>query len=161
MKSPKQLKLFSQYPDYYNSAQEVELMYKLKISPSQLPRVNGSVDAADVLRPIFPKIEYKEYFYILLLNRNNHVIGHSLISMGGLAGTVIDVRIILQTAILSNACSIILSHNHPSGNLFPSDADKEITRKIKDAGKHMDIPVLDHLIMSKDSYFSFADEGII
>ena len=84
-----------------------------------------------------------------------------MISQGGLSGTIIDVRIILKMALEKLACSIILCHNHPSGNLIPSQADKDITNKIKEAGKFMDIPVLDHLIIGNDAYFSFADEGLI
>jgi DNA repair protein RadC len=89
------------------------------------------------------------------------VLGYCQISAGGLNGTVADVRIIMQTALKSNACSIILSHNHPSGNLVPSEADKDLTKKIREAGKFLDIPALDHLIITSESYFSFADEGLM
>jgi len=84
-----------------------------------------------------------------------------MVSQGGISGTIIDVRIIMKMALDKLASSIILCHNHPSGNLIPSEADKEITKKIKEAGKFMDIPVLDHLIIGNDAYFSFADEGLI
>jgi DNA repair protein RadC len=84
-----------------------------------------------------------------------------LVSQGGLAGTIIDVRLILKTALEKLACSMILCHNHPSGNLIPSQADKDITTKIHDAGKLMDIPVLDHIIIGNNSFFSFGDEGLI
>jgi len=102
-----------------------------------------------------------EEFWVLLLNRNNLVIDRFMASSGGISGTVIDVRLIMKRALEKLACSIILCHNHPSGNLIPSDADKEITRKVKEAGKQLDMPVLDHLIIANDSYFSFADEGLL
>jgi DNA repair protein RadC len=128
--------------------------------PNEKPKVVTSSDAASIFRPLLSDLPHEE-FWILLLNRNNLAIDKMMISQGGLAGTVIDVRIILKVALDKLACSIILCHNHPSGNLIPSEADKEITKKIKEAGKHMDIPVLDHLIIGNDAYFSFADEGLI
>ncbi len=128
--------------------------------PDEKPKVITSADAAAIFKPLLSDLPHEE-FWILLLNRNNIYIEKMMISSGGLAGTVIDVRIILRKALENGACSIILCHNHPSGNLIPSEADKEITKKIKEAGKHMDIPVLDHLIIGNDSYFSFTDEGLI
>jgi DNA repair protein RadC len=88
-------------------------------------------------------------------------LGYCQISAGGLNGTVADVRTIMQTALKSNICSILISHNHPSGNLVPSEANKDLTRKIKEAGKVLDIAVLDHLILTSEAYFSFADEGLM
>jgi len=123
-------------------------------------KVITSADAADIFKPFLSDLPHEE-FWVLFLNRNNLVLDKRMVSQGGLSGTVIDVRIILKMALEKLACSIILCHNHPSGNLVPSEADKEITRKIKDAGKHMDIPVLDHVIIGNGSYFSFADEGMI
>ncbi|HCY41334.1 MAG TPA: hypothetical protein DHV48_08275 [Prolixibacteraceae bacterium] len=128
--------------------------------PDEKPKVVTSGDAAAIFKPLLSDLPHEE-FWVLLLNRNNLVLDKMMVSQGGLAGTVIDVRIILKMALDKLACSIILCHNHPSGNLMPSEADKDITKKIKDAGKHMDIPVLDHLIIGNDSYFSFADEGMI
>jgi DNA repair protein RadC len=128
--------------------------------PDEKPKVVTSADCAAIFRPLLSDLQHEE-FWILLLNRNNLVIDKMMVSQGGLSGTVIDVRIILKMALDKLACSIILCHNHPSGNLIPSEADKEITKKIKEAGKYMDIPVLDHLIIGNDSYFSFADEGLI
>lgn len=128
--------------------------------PDEKPKVVTSSDAASIFRPLLSDLPHEE-FWILLLNRNNLVIDKMMVSQGGLAGTVIDVRIILKVALDKLASSMILCHNHPSGNLIPSEADKEITKKIKEAGKHMDIPVLDHLIIGNDTYFSFADEGLI
>ena len=97
----------------------------------------------------------------MLLNRANKVLGFSKISSGGTSGTLVDVKIIFQIALKSNASSIILGHNHPSGNLKPSDADIRITRTIKEAGKMMEIPLVDHLILTDENYYSFADEGMI
>ena len=128
--------------------------------PEEKPKVVTSADGANIFKPLLSDLPHEE-FWVLLLNRNNLAIDKFMVSQGGLTGTVIDVRLILKTALEKLACSIILCHNHPSGNLMPSDADKEITRKIKEAGKHMDIPVLDHLIIANDAYFSFADEGLI
>lgn len=131
---------------------ESDTMEKVKIVTSN--------DAAAIFQPLLGDLQHEE-FWVMLLNRNNIMVDKTMISKGGLSGTVIDVRIILKIAIDKLACSIILCHNHPSGNLMPSEADKEITRKIKEAGKHMDIPVLDHLIIGNETYFSFADEGLL
>lgn len=128
--------------------------------PDEKAKVVTSADCAAIFKPLLSDLPHEE-FWVLLLNRNNLVIDKMLVSQGGLSGTVIDVRIILKMALDKLACSIILCHNHPSGNLIPSEADKDITKKIREAGKHMDIPVLDHLIIGNDSYFSFADEGLI
>lgn len=128
--------------------------------PEERPKITTSGDAATIFKPLLSDLPHEE-FWVLLLNRNNLVIDKFMVSQGGLAGTIIDVRIILKTALEKLACSMILCHNHPSGNLQPSDADKEITRKIREAGKQMDIPVLDHLIIGNDAYFSFSDEGLM
>ncbi|MFA5327565.1 MAG: DNA repair protein RadC [Prolixibacteraceae bacterium] len=128
--------------------------------PGEKPKVVTSADAARIFKPLLSDLPHEE-FWVLLLNRNNLLIDKLMVSQGGLSGTIIDVRIILKMALDKLACSIILCHNHPSGNLVPSEADKNITKKIKEAGKHMDIPVLDHLIIGNDAYFSFADEGLI
>lgn len=128
--------------------------------PTERPKINLSADAANIFKPLLSDLPHEE-FWVLLLNRNNLVIDKMIISRGGITGTVIDVRIIMKMALECLACSIILCHNHPSGNLIPSEADKEITRKIKDAGKLFDISVLDHVIVGNNSYFSFADEGLI
>ncbi len=116
--------------------------------------------AANIFQPVLADLNHEE-FWVLLLNRSNTVIDKFMVSQGGLTGTVIDVRIILRTAIEKLASSIILCHNHPSGNLRPSDPDIKITKKIKDAAQIMEISVLDHLIIAHDEYISFADEGLI
>lgn len=128
--------------------------------PEEKPKITTSADAAQIFRPLLSDLPHEE-FWFLMLNRNNLMIDKAMVSQGGLSGTIIDVRIILKTALEKLASSIILCHNHPSGNLVPSEADKDITKKIREAGKYMDIPVLDHLIIGNDAYFSFADEGLI
>jgi len=142
-------------------AASMELGRRRKESePDEKPKIVTSTDAARIFKPLLSDLVHEE-FWVLFLNRNNLVLDKMMVSQGGLTGTIIDVRIILKTALEKLACSLILCHNHPSGNLNPSEADKEITRKIKEAGKHMDIPVLDHLIIANDAYFSFADQGLI
>lgn len=126
-------------------------------------KITCSRDTYDILKRIYSddKIEYIEEFYVLLLNRANKVLGWMKVSLGGITGTVADPRIIFQAALLSNATSIIISHNHPSGNLQPSQADINLTRKIKDAGTILDITLLDHVIVTTEAFYSFADEGLI
>ena len=128
--------------------------------PDEKPQINGSADVARIFQPLLGDLPHEE-FWVLFLNRSNRVVDKLMVSQGGLAGTVIDVRIILKAAIEKLASAIILCHNHPSGNLLASDADRNITKKIKEAGQWMDIPVLDHVIIGNEKYFSFADEGII
>ena len=156
-----QKNLFTQNQVCNSNLAEIEIKYSTRVKPSEMQKVVTSTDAYEVLKQIYPSLEHREYFYMLCLNRNNKVLGYSLISMGGLSGTVVDVRIIFQTALKASASSVILSHNHPSGNLIPSEADKDITKKIKEAGRFLDIPVLDHLILTPESFLSFADEGLM
>jgi len=142
---------------------EVELLYKSTVKASERPLITSSHEAADVLRRTWEdgKIELLEQFKVLLLNRANKVLGLFNCSSGGITGTVADPRLILCAALKANACSIILAHNHPSGGTKPSAADEELTKKIKAACALVDIKVLDHLIMTSETYFSFADEGIL
>ncbi len=141
---------------------EVTLGYKSKIAVSERPKIQSSGDAEDILRPFFqPIMEHHEAFYILLLNRAHRVLGVMKISEGGLSGTVVDLRMIFQCALLSHAQAIILAHNHPSGTTQASEQDKRLTSKLVKAGAMMDIPVLDHIIFTEESYMSFADEGMM
>ena len=156
-----QTNLFTPRELFNSTLCEIEISYKPKYKASELPKVVTSADAYGYLKDVFPSLDYREYFYILCLNRNNKVLGYCQISVGGVSGTVADVKIIMQAALKSNSCSLILSHNHPSGNLKPSEADKDLTKKICEAGKVLDIPVLDHLIITSESYLSFADEGLL
>jgi DNA repair protein RadC len=153
--------LFFQRELFNSTLAEIEISYRPKCKTSELPKVVTSADAYGVLKDVFPSLDYREFFYILCLNRNNKVLGYCQISAGGLCGTVADVRMIMQTALKSCATSLILSHCHPSGNLAPSEADKDLTKKIREAGKVLDISVLDHLIITSEFYFSFADEGLM
>lgn len=123
-------------------------------------KITGSKDVADLFMPLLSDLQHEE-FWILLLNRGNKIIDKQMASQGGMAGTVIDVRLIMKTAIEKLASSIILCHNHPSGTLEASKADVEITNKLKKAGELMDVPVLDHIIIGRNKYYSFADEGIL
>lgn len=126
-------------------------------------KITTSASAYTVLKDLFPRetIEHHEQFIILLLDRANQVLGWSKISEGGINGTVVDVRIIFQIALAAHASSIILAHNHPSGNCKPSEQDKAITRKINKAGELLEIAVLDHLILvSESEYYSFSDATV-
>lgn len=123
-------------------------------------KVAGSRDVYELFHGELADAQY-ESFWVLLLNRANRVIRKVNISEGGVSGTVADPKKIYKMALDHNASSIILCHNHPSGNTQPSEADIRLTRKLKDAGLMLDLPVLDHLIVGGDSYFSFADEGMI
>ena len=142
---------------------EVELVYRTKVKPSQRPKITTSVDAYEILQKIWnrDKIELVEEFKVLLLNRSNKVLGVLDASSGGITGTVADPRIILTAAIKANAVGIILSHNHPSGSVKPSRADEELTVKIREAARFLDMTVLDHIIISSEGYYSFADEGLL
>ena len=142
---------------------EVELVYKSRIKPSQRPQVTNSKEVYKLLKRNWDlsKIELVEQVKVLLLSQANKVLGISEVSSGGMTGTVADPKIIFTTALKAAACNIILVHNHPSGNLKPSRADIELTRKIKDAGRLLDIDVTDHLIISDEGFYSFADEGLL
>lgn len=142
---------------------EVSLIYRSKIKPSLMPMIMKSQDAYHILLNNWDKdkIDFVEQFKVLYLNRGNKVIAIYELSTGGLTGTVADPRLVYVTALKLNATAIILSHNHPSGNLNPSYADKMLTEKIKAAGKMLEIHVSDHIILTSEAYFSFADEGLL
>lgn len=142
---------------------EVELVYKTKVKASERPKISSVKDCYKLLKELWNEntIEMQEEFKVLLLNRGNKVIGIYEASAGGITGTVADPRLILAAAIKSLAVSIILSHNHPSGNLKPSRADEELTQKIKVAASYHDIKVIDHIIITSEGYYSFADEGVL
>lgn len=123
-------------------------------------KITSSKEAFHLLHPFFADLLHEE-FWVIMLNKANKIIHKSLISKGGQSGTVADPKIIYKAALEHNAANIILAHNHPSGNLRPSDADLSLTKKLIDAGKLLDISVLDHLIFAGNSYLSFADEGYL
>jgi DNA repair protein RadC len=139
----------------------LELGRRRKLSEAlERPKITSSKDVYEILFPLISDLAHEE-FWILLLNRSNKVIDKYRISQGGIAGTVIDVKIILKRAVEKLASSIILCHNHPSGNLTPSKADINITNKLREAAELMDIKLLDHVIIADNSYFSFIDEGVL
>ena len=127
---------------------------------SKKKKIASSKDAFNVMSVHLQDLPHEE-FWVLLLNRANYVIKSAEISKGGVSGTIADTKIIYKLAIESLASAIILFHNHPSGNLSPSEADIKLTEKVKKAGETMEIPVLDHIIISDQGYYSFADEGRI
>ena len=153
MKKTQDLNLFNQF-----KATEIQVVYKSTVK--EKAKITSSRDAYDILKGFYyDSMEHHEMFFVLLLNRSNKVIGVNKISEGGIAGTVADPKLIFQTALITHASSIILSHNHPSGSTEPSEADIKLTRKINEAGTFLDLPVLDHLILTDEKYFSFKDEG--
>ncbi|MDN5200786.1 DNA repair protein RadC [Fulvivirgaceae bacterium BMA10] len=131
-----------------------------KTESAERPKIRCSQDAYDLIRPDLLD-QPNEFFWIILMNRANSVIKKHTISTGGLSGTVADPKMIFKAALENRASAVILVHNHPSGNLQPSQADILLTKKLKDAGKVMEIPILDHIIFTDESYFSFADEGML
>ena len=133
---------------------------RLALASREKPIVSSSGDVASYLQILLRDYKH-EVFAVLFLNRSNKINHFQIISEGGITGTVADPRIILKKALEEDAVSLILCHNHPSGSLKPSKADEELTFKIKEAAKYFDIKVLDHLIVSDDGYYSFADEGIL
>lgn len=148
----------------HSQLSEITVTYKTKVKARDRPRINSSKDAYKILSDLWSAdtIEYQESFYVLLVNKANAVLGYKLISIGGMAGTVVDVKQLLAIALKGNASGIIMAHNHPSGNLQPSQADFELTRKVKAACEVLELALLDHLILSPDnSYYSFADECVI
>jgi len=140
---------------------EISIKYTPKFKMSELPKITCSNDAYNVLSKTWENMSHVESFKVILLNRANKVLGVSKISTGGVAGTVADPKIIFQVALKANASSVILAHNHPSGNRQPSDNDKRLTMKLQTGGKTLDISVLDHLILTDSTYYSFADEGMM
>jgi DNA repair protein RadC len=142
---------------------EVELIYRNKLAPCDRPQIKSSSYAYELLMMAWDmnKIELLEQFKIILLDRRNSCIGISDISTGGVAGCLVDPKIVFSTALKARASSIVLSHNHPSGNLTPSNQDIALTRKFVEAGKLLDIEVIEHMIVTPHSYYSFADNGLL
>ena len=142
---------------------EITLHYQSRVKPSQRPKVAKSDDAYTIfLHHWNPnQIELQEEFKVMLLNRAHKVLGIVNISLGGLAGTVADPKLIFAAALKAGASAIIVAHSHPSGNLTPSRADIELTKKLKAAGELLDLPIQDHLIVTAEGYYSFADYGVL
>jgi DNA repair protein RadC len=143
-----------------NKVAEIEVSYKPTIG--RKPMIKSSYDAYTELKAFYPDetIELQEQFVVMYLNRATRVLGIYPSSKGGITGTSVDIRLILSVALKTAATSIIISHNHPSGNLYPSIADKELTQKIKNAAKLLDITLLDHIIITKEDFLSFEDKGL-
>ena len=148
-----------------NNVSEIDIVYKKKVTckVSERPLIGSSSDAYQVCLHYWnpDKIELLEEFKVLFLNRANRVLQIFPVSQGGMTGTVADPRLILAGAIKIASCAMILVHNHPSGNLKPARADEDLTFKIREAAKYFDLKVLDHLIITSEGYYSFADEGFL
>ncbi len=142
---------------------EVELIYHNNVKPSLQPKITSSKDAYQILLQHWNtnKIEFVEQFNLMLLNRANRVLGIFEVSTGGIAGTAVDPKLVFTAALKSCSSGLILAHNHPSGNLTPSRADIRLTKKLCRGAGFLDIQVLDHLIVTPDGYYSFANQGLI
>lgn len=145
---------------FENMVSEVELSYKSKTPYSQMKKINNSRESSEIFRAMWSdKMDYIEEMTMIGLNRANKVIGFFKIAIGGTSCVIADPKVILQAALLMNAAAIILCHNHPSGNLEPSEADLRLTDKLKAASILLEIRLLDHIILTNEKYYSLADEG--
>ncbi len=144
-------------------ASEVELVYRSKVSSADMPVINNSQAAYKILKSSWDddRIEFIEQFKILLVNRRNACLGVMMLGTGGTSYCVVDPRLAFMAALKANASGIILAHNHPSGNLNHSEADLSLTRQFAKAGQFLGIKVFDHLIVTRDGYTSFADNGLM
>ena len=142
---------------------EIEVSYRPNFKASERPMITSSKDIFSLLYNNWDlnRIELQEQFKVVLLNRGNKVLGIYEVSTGSMGGTLADPKLIFATALKTCASSLILAHNHPSGTLTPSQADIHLTKKIKQGGELLDIAVLDHLIITSEGYYSFADEGLL
>ena len=140
---------------------EVQISYSSIIKARDRMKVTGSSDSYNAFKLFWPAYDHIEFMYMIMLNRQNQILGYHQLSKGGMTGTVIDIRVVFQVALKACATSIIIAHNHPSGNLEVSTADRQITQNVKQAGLILEIPLLDHLILSSEGYYSMADEGIL
>ncbi len=138
----------------------LELTRRKKILQREQICIKSSRDCFSVLGPVYDDLDHEE-FHVLFLNRGNAVIGREMISKGGMSGTVADGKVIFRKALEFKSSALILSHNHPSGSLKPSNSDRSLTKAMVDFGKLVDIQILDHIIVAGNNYFSFADEGLI
>ena len=144
-----------------NVISEIQLKYKPAQNKQKRIKITDSQTAYRAFLELWNKdtLELQEEFNVLLLNRANEVLGMYNLSKGGITATIVDLKLLFAVVLKAAASSIILAHNHPSGNIFPSMQDKELNKKIKTAAKYLEITVLDNLILSKENYWSFADEG--
>jgi DNA repair protein RadC len=142
---------------------EVEVSYRPKFKASERPKITTSEDAYRLFKNQWneDKIQLQEEFKVMLLNRGHRVLGIADISVGGVSGTIADPKIIFGIALKANASFLVLAHNHPSGNLRTSEADIRLTKKLVQAGLLLELPIYDHLIITSDGYYSFADDGMM
>lgn len=142
-----------------NTIKEIKVSYTS--GNTNKVKIRHSKDSYELLKSCWNMntIELQEEFKVLLLNRNHQVLGVYPLSKGGISGTVVDAKLVYSVALKCNASSIIVAHNHPSGNLKPSEADLRLTKKLKQAGTYLDITLLDHLIITRNGYYSFSDES--
>ncbi|MBU2915956.1 JAB domain-containing protein [Reichenbachiella agariperforans] len=140
---------------------EISAKYEVK-EEQKLGKVTYSGHAYEFAKEVFPvDLQHREALISIYLNRSNEILGYTVISLGGVSGTMADPKLVFQHALLCNASQFIIAHNHPSGNLEPSGHDLSLTQKLKLAGKLMDLPMIDHLILTTEGYKSFADEGLL
>lgn len=141
---------------------EINVTYKSQIPENKRPKISNSSDAEQIFRSVWEDdIELWESFYLMMLNRRNAVKGVKRIAVGGISGVVADVKIILGISLKTLSCGIVVAHNHPSGNIHPSEADKKLTDKLKQGCKLLDLSFLDHVILTATDYYSFADHGLL
>lgn len=147
----------------WDRVSEIELVYRSKVKASERPKIQSSSDAYEIVLASWDpgKIEFFEQFKIVLLNQAYRVLGIYELSSGGITGTVVDVRLVFSAALKANATALMMVHNHPSGNLTASEADRNITRKVKEAGRLLDIALVDSMIITPEGYCSFAAEGLL
>ena len=146
--------------DYYKVA-EIKLVYKPKYPAKSRPVIDSSKKGYEILKSHWDDglMQFLEQFKIILLNNANRVLGIFEVSLGGINGVMVDQRVVFAAAIKANASQMILSHNHPSGNLQPSSQDRQLTKLLVEGGKILNIKIIDHIIVSVDGYYSFSDEG--
>ena len=145
---------------HHHYVNEIEVIYKPRLDLTPLQKIRSDTETVEFLRSIWADdIEYRERFYAIYLNRQSKILGYYLISVGGNNGTVVDNKMVFQPAINLHSSGIVIAHNHPSGNLNPSSADIHLTKKIVDAGKALEIPILDHIILTVNSHYIFANNG--
>ncbi|MEM9680409.1 MAG: JAB domain-containing protein [Bacteroidota bacterium] len=142
---------------------EIKLTYTRKVKASDRPKVTSSMDAYRLFRNNWDDLTINlfEEFKIMLLDRNNRCMGIIPISKGGVSGTLVDPKLVFASALKARACSLILAHNHPSGNIKPSLSDERLTQKLVKGGEYLDLSILDHIIVTDEGYNSFADLGLI
>lgn len=147
----------------FNQVAEIQISYRNDVPAYQRPQVTQSDDAYLYFLQQWEDdhLDYCEKFKVMLLSRANRVLGIVSISSGGVAGVTVDPKMIFGVALKANCSSLILAHSHPSGNLTPSEADIRLTQKLKEAGQMLDLPIVDHLIITRHGHYSFADEGIL